>query len=403
MILKNVEKSVRDPKSCKPIVDRLDVDPEFRGSIWVYKYEDKKNGWRLSVSTHGEPGSGKFSLGGFRIAPEARVAAPGYDNDAEAIGLGVGMEEKVYWSRTIRVGGPIGLKQVDRIVGGKCVLLPTADARVGKSRDFELLDFALACLNDFEESTGVFLTTGQDLGHGVMSDGKTQSLRYMYDKFRGSVLADTSKPTAEGNYYTLSGALQGLGIKMDHAQIGILGCGNIGMHLLERLHASGAKLFVLEASETRRKAVEALDIPTWGPSDKAEFLTLPMDALAVNANGGSLDADAIAAINKNEAIEFVCGCENLAMPVAHGADLLREARKIFCPTELCGMMGYLTAVEEYHSRQANRAFRFEDMYEPSRKLEEAARLATELVLKKNFALGFANAVREVYPTTSKAA
>lgn len=391
-----VEKSVRDPISCKPIVDSLDVEARFKGPMWVYKYEEKARGWQLSIATHGEPGSGKFSLGGFRIAPLARVTTPGYDNDAEAIGLGVGMEEKVFWSRVIRVGGPLGLKSIDKIVGGKCVLLPSVGSRVGEKEDFALLDFAISCLKDFEETSGVYLNTGQDLGHGAMSDGKTQSLEYMYERFRGSVRSDTSKPTAEGNFYTILGALQGLGIKVEASQIGILGCGNIGMHLFERLHAAGAKTYVLEASDSKRKLLEERGITTWGPEDKAEFLKLPIDILALNANGGSLDAASIKAITENDAIEFICGCENLVMPVPHGAEILRAARKIYCPTELCGMMGYLTAVEEYHSRQANSPFKIEDMFGPAHELEEAARKGVETVLSQNFSLGFDTAIMKIF-------
>ena len=391
-----VEKSVRDPINCKPIVDALDVEAQFKGPMWVYKYHEKARGWQLSIATHGEPGSGKFSLGGFRIAPLARVTTPGYDNDAEAIGLGVGMEEKVFWSRVIRVGGPLGLKSIDKIVGGKCVLLPSVGSRVGEKEDFALLDFAISCLKDFEETSGVYLNTGQDLGHGAMSDGKTQSLEYMYERFRGSVRSDTSKPTAEGNFYTILGALQGLGIKVEASQIGILGCGNIGMHLFERLHAAGAKTYVLEASDSKRKLLEERGIATWGPEDKAEFLKLPIDILALNANGGSIDAASIKAITENEAIEFICGCENLVMPVPHGAETLRAARKIYCPTELCGMMGYLTAVEEYHSRQANSAFKIDDMFGPAHKLEEAARKGVETVLSQNFSLGFDAAIMRIF-------
>src|SRR6187401_1081850 len=116
------------------------------------------------------------------------------------------MEEKVYWSRLIRVGGPLARRDFARIVGGKCVLLPTPDARVGQPRDFQLLDCAT--------SAGFHVITGQDLGHGIMSDGRTPSLEYLHCGFRGSVVADTSKPTAEGNFYTLRGMLRGVGIDL---------------------------------------------------------------------------------------------------------------------------------------------------------------------------------------------
>jgi hypothetical protein len=160
--------------------------------VWVYRYVHPFTRWRLSIATHAEPGSGKLSLGGFRIAPEARTSTPGFDSDREAIGLALGMEEKVFWSRLLHVGGPLALRDTRRIVGGKCVLHPTPDARVGQPRDFELLDFAVACFRDVEARAGFHLTTGQDLGHGLMSDGRTQSLEYLNRQFKGSVIADTS-------------------------------------------------------------------------------------------------------------------------------------------------------------------------------------------------------------------
>src|SRR5205085_7151625 len=113
--------------------------------VWVYRYTDAANGWRLSIATCAPPQSGKLSLGGFRIAPEERTSAPGFDSDREAIGLALGMEEKVYWSRLLGIGGPLARRQIARIVGGKCVLHPTPEARVGQPRDTELLDFAVAC------------------------------------------------------------------------------------------------------------------------------------------------------------------------------------------------------------------------------------------------------------------
>src|SRR5688572_915424 len=155
-----------------------------------------------------------MSLGGFRIAPEARTSLPGYDNDREAIELAMGMEEKVCWSRLIGVGGPRALAAVGRVVGGKCVLRATPDARIGGPRDRELLDYALACFEDFESTSGILLTTGQDLSHGTMSDGRTSSLEYLNARFAGSVLADTSRPTGEGNFQLLRGMLRGCGVAL---------------------------------------------------------------------------------------------------------------------------------------------------------------------------------------------
>ena len=151
----NFRREVVEPAASQRLVPAL---RETRNpDVWVYRYTHPERGWMLSIGTHGAPGSAKLSLGGFRIAPAARVERPGYDNDAEAIGLAMGMEEKVHWSRVVHAGGPLGRARVNELVGGKCVLLPTADARIGQPRDFELLDWALGCFHDFETASGVRL------------------------------------------------------------------------------------------------------------------------------------------------------------------------------------------------------------------------------------------------------
>jgi hypothetical protein len=306
------------------------------------------------------------------------------------------MEEKVFWSRHLKVGGPLAQSNLSRIVGGKCVLLPTSGSRVGEPRDFELLRFAISCCKDFEESSSVFLTTGQDLGHGTLSDNKTSSLQFLNANFRGSVLADTSKPTAEGNYHCLIGGLRGLGVEVKGARIGILGCGNIGEHLLNRLRADGAELVVLEASEAKRQKIAALGITVLGIEAKAEFLKTPFVALCCNANGGTLDNQSIEILSHNKTLRFICGCENLVMPDPRGVEQLRAARKIFTPMEYCGMMGYLTAVEEYLSKQVNQPFSAEQLYKPAEKLNEATYRAVKRVLATDHSCTFDTALREEY-------
>lgn len=364
--------------------------------VWVYRYVHPEGGWRLSIATHAEQGSNKLSLGGFRIAPEARTSSPGFDSDREAIGLAIGMEEKVYWSRLIHVGGPLALRDTGRIVGGKCVLHPTPDSRVGQPRDFEMLDFAIACFKDVESRYGFCLTTGQDLGHGVMSDGRTQSLEYLNTRFKGSVVADTSKPTGEGNYFVLTGMLRGMDIPVAQSTVGLIGCGNIGMHVIGRLREAGATMLAVEANAKRREEVAALGIRVFEPGQKDAFLCHPMDALVVNAAGGSLDPRAVSIIATNVHLSVVCGSENLVMPDhAAGNEALRRARKVYAPTELGGMMGYLTAVEEYLASVEGVPFDIRTLYEAARRLEPASYDATRYVRERSFAVSFEEAMRAV--------
>jgi hypothetical protein len=369
--------------------------------VWVYRYVHPFTRWRLSIATHAEPGSQKLSLGGFRIAPEARTSSPGFNSDREAVGLAVGMEEKVYWSRLLAVGGPLARRESARIVGGKCVLHPTPEARVGHPRDAELLDFAIACFKDVEARAGFRLTTGQDLGHGVMFDGRTRSLDYLNARFKGSVVADTSKPTGEGNYHVLAGMLRAFDIPLEGATVGLIGCGNIGMHLVARLREHGTRMLALESNATRRAEVTALGVETFAPEQKDEFLARPLDAVVANAAGGSLDPRAVELIAANARIRVICGSENLVMPDhAAGTEALRAAKKAYCPTELGGMMGYLTAVEEYLSRVAGSELDVGTMMDAAVRLDGAAYEAAKHAIARGFAVSFEQAMKELHEGTS---
>lgn len=382
--------------------------------MWVYRFVEPRHSWTLSVATHAPPGSGKLSLGGFRILPEDRLARKGFSTDVEAVSLAAGMEEKVYWSRLIGVGGPLTIHDINRIVGGKCVLAPTPDARIGQPLDEELLDFAIACFREVERVGGFLLTTGQDLGHGLMSDGITQSLDYLNARYKGSVVADTSDLTAIGNYHVLRGMLRGMGIPLEKATVGLIGYGNIGGHLVNELSREAPRLLALEAREDRCREMEARGITAWHPEKKSEFLSQPMDALVVNASGGSLDAEAVSAIAANPGILVVCGCENLAMPDPSQELVLHRAGKIYAPTELGGMMGYLTAAEEYLSRLEGVALDRPSLVVAASRLEEAALRGTERVRESGVEHGsdatrslsykktFAEAVTEIYATSTTA-
>lgn len=387
-----MKKTILNPVATRALVPELSRTPN--ANVWVYRYTHP-HGWRLSIATHAEPGSQKLSLGGFRIVPEERTAVPGFDSDVEAIELAIGMEEKVYWSRTIGVGGPLARRDIRRIVGGKCVLHPTADARVGHPRDRDLLDFAAACLTDCDRTAGIRITTGQDLGHGLLSDGVTQSLDYLHRGFAGSVVADTSRPTGEGNYFVLRGMLRAFGLSPCDATVGLIGAGNIGRHVIDRLLADGAKLLVLEAREERRSELERKGVVTRTPEDKLAFLRAPMDALVVNASGGSLDHQSVSVSSQNGRLKVICGSENLVMPNLSDADLYRAQRKAYCPTELGGMMGYLTAVEQYLAESESAAFSADALFKTAAELEDPAYRATKYMIDNDFAPSFEEAVEAV--------
>lgn len=362
--------------------------------IWVYRYENVSGGpWQLSVATHAAPQSGKMSLGGFRIVPQAVAAEDGYNNDAQAVALAKGMEGKIRWSRLMRAGGPLAIRNSDRLVGGKCVLCPSTDSRIGQPRDREMLDWAADCLLDLEQRAGFHVVTGQDLGHGVMTDGRTRSLFYLNSRFPGSVTADTSQPTGEGNYRVLKGMLAACDRPLRGASIGLIGCGHIGGYVLDRAEADGADIVALEADAERRALIAKRGVKALAPPQKRELLAMPLDAIVVNANKRSLDTETVTCIIANERVRVICGSENEAMPDSTDADRLRAAKKVYCPTEFGGMMGYLAAVEEYCHYREKTPFDIATMMAAAEALESTAERLTRRIIESGFALSFADAAQ----------
>ncbi len=386
--------TVLTPAETRRVVPGLALD------VWLYRYDHADAGWRLRVATHAAPGSGKLSLGGFRIAPETRTALPDFDADREAVGLAAGMEEKVYWSRVLGVAGPLARGHLDRIVGGKCVLVPTPDARVGMPRDRALLDWAVACLADCEARSGCHVVTGQDLGHGAMVGGEP-SLAYMHARFAGSMLADTSRPTGEGNFQLLRGMLAGAGVDPAAARVLLVGAGNVGRTLLGRLQALGARVGVVEAVAGTRAALSQAGVRVWAAEERLEAMAEPWDAVAVNAAGGSLDPAACAVLAANPALRAVCGSENLAMPDPAGERVLLAAGKLYAHTELGGMMGYLTAVEEYLARRAGAPFDEAALLAAAERLRDVGEAAARRVVAGGYAESFQDAARAVGRSVSR--
>ena len=83
------------------------------------------------------------------------------------------------------------------------------------------------------------------------------------------------------------------------------------------------------------------------------------------------------------------------MPDPRDAERFRAAGKAYCPTELGGMMGYLTAVEQYLAATEGKNFEIASMLEAAEGLQDPAYRATKLMRDKDFALDFEHAIEAV--------
>ncbi|RME60711.1 MAG: hypothetical protein D6780_02870, partial [Candidatus Dadabacteria bacterium] len=312
--------------------------------ITVYTFSHPR-GWGFAVATLALPFSEELSLGGFRILPKERIKSEELFLEKEAALLAVGMQEKIEWSKKANIAGPLGQSVLSKLYGGKCVLYPFAGSRVGEPLDFDMLKFACTCLNALSKGTGIFPVTGQDLGHGTMSDGKTSSLNFLHRNYSGAVTADTSVPTAAGNFYVVKGALKAFQIELYDAAVGLIGWGNIGSNLGNFLLKEKASFVVMEAREEKRKRVKERGIKVFSTEEWEKFFTLPLVAFIFNAQGNSITKDVAELLCQNAKVKLVTGCENLLLGDPSFSAYFTKAKKLFIPTEYTGMMGYLTAVE----------------------------------------------------------
>jgi hypothetical protein len=97
----------------------------------------------------------------------------------------------------------------------------------------------------------------------------------------------------------------------------------------------------------------------------------------------------------NPALRAVCGSENLAMPDPAGERVLLAAGKLYAHTELGGMMGYLTAVEEYLARRAGAPFDEAALLAAAERLREVGEAAARRVVAGGYAESFQDAARAV--------
>jgi hypothetical protein len=79
-----------------------------------------------------------------------------------------------------------------------------------------------------------------------------------------------------------------------------------------------------------------------------------------------------------------------------GVEVLRAAHKVYAPTELGGMMGYLTAVEQYLAVIEGLPFEVQTVLDAAKRLEVAGYETTARIIAGGHAEDFETAVTALY-------
>ena len=178
--------------------------------------------------------------------------------------------------------------------GGKSVIAIPESAEVSEERRRD----ALLDLGDAIEALGGVYGAGEDVGT-TANDMATirERTRFVYglpEASGGS--GEPSAPTAAGLFESIlvtSDRLFGTRDLVGRA-ITIVGLGQVGSRLAERLSAAGAKLTVSDVAESKRALADQLGAD-W--IDPALALSAPADIVVPAALGGVLTHDSVAELN----------------------------------------------------------------------------------------------------------
>lgn len=178
--------------------------------------------------------------------------------------------------------------------GGKSVIL-----REGEEIDREAL---FRAHGRFVEQFGGRYLTGEDIGTGPAD----MEIMRKETKHVAGIVEDPSPFTARGVVRAMRAAARHRWGTDDlsHRTVAIQGCGHVGFHLAEELHAAGARLVVSDVDPERvRRVVEATGAKAVPPE---EIYDVQADIFAPCALGGILNAGTIPRLR----VEIVAGAAN---------------------------------------------------------------------------------------------
>lgn len=153
---------------------------------------------------------------------------------------------------------------------------------------------------------------------------------------------DPSPHTAEGVFVGMQAALEAVygSDSMEDCRIGILGLGNVGWKLAEKLSRAGAALLVADLDSARVAAAEA----EFGAQAFAPHALpyAPMDVFAPCALGGALTTD----FAEGASAGIICGAANNQLAEPSVDAVLWDAGKLYAPDYLVNAGGVMNVAAE---------------------------------------------------------
>lgn len=166
---------------------------------------------------------------------------------------------------------------------------------------------------------------------------------------------DPSPHTAEGVFRGIKAARKHLTGSEDLAGVGVAvqGAGKVGLPLVEKLAAAGARVFVSDAKfetdpdareQFRAKLPNVVIVPC-GPGRENDILCLEVEIIAPCAVGGTINGQTIALLKPS--VNIICGgANNILGNEDTDGELLFQRGIVYIPDFLCNWMGIVNCANE---------------------------------------------------------
>ena len=207
----------------------------------------------------------------------------------------------------------------------------------------------------FVDSLGGRYVTAEDVGTST-SDMDFVHMETDYVTGLAGMSGDPSPVTAHGVFRAIqASACHRWGTdSLDGRTVAIQGCGNVGRHLAEELHAAGARLVVTDIDPERVKRVVA------GTGARAvtteEIYGQPADIFAPCALGGGINDATIPQLK----VEIVAGAANNQLHEERHGDALAERGVLYAPDYVANAGGVINVYSELAGWSRERSLRKAD-------------------------------------------
>jgi leucine dehydrogenase len=207
----------------------------------------------------------------------------------------------------------------------------------------------------FTDSLGGRYVTAEDVGTTV-EDMDFVHMETKYVTGIGSKSGDPSSVTARGVFRAIeASAFQKWGAStLEGRTVAIQGCGHVGAHLANELHAKGAKLLVTDIDAGRVQRVVDQTGATAVPLES--IYGVAADIFAPCALGGIINDETLPQLK----VEIVAGAANNQLLEARHGDALSDRGILYAPDYVANAGGVINVYSELTGWSSGRALRKAD-------------------------------------------